>query len=236
MSRHTITHADEIGVGNMLIPNRRGESVRGINCFLMQIDQFGTVLAVDVDGVAESQTPGAGGQQDLVLDGAFVTDGIATIPNLARNLSITAAANETARTFTVIGFDVNGFPQIEEITGPNATRGDGGKDWSRVTRIFVDADTAGAVQVGDANLVFTRLRNGLSDQDDEAVIHVYLDNLLTLPAGSAFTVQHTAPTATSISDRMSVDISDANWGFGNKYTAVYVGDLTKEGNGRTFNG
>lgn len=237
MARHTITHAEEYGLGNGLFPGRGGESQRGVTMLFPNVRNLGQVAAIDADGIATSQTPAAGGQQDLTLDGAFVTDGVATLTPTGRNISITAAANETARTFTIIGFDINGNPQIEELAGPNATIGEGNKDWSRVTRIFVDDDTAGAVEVGDGSVVAVELRNGFGDQDDDGYGFLLQDGIGPIaPAGSSIKLQHVAPTATSAPDRITFDLSDANWGLGSKYVVFYSGDMTKEGTGRTYNG
>lgn len=104
---------------------------------------------VDTDGIAASQTPAAGGVQNLTLGGALTSGGVYTSADGgARQLVITAAANESARTFTVTGTDADGKAQTEAIAGPNATTVESTKYFLTVTQISTDDDTAGAITVG----------------------------------------------------------------------------------------
>ena len=104
---------------------------------------------VDTDGIAASQTPAAGGTQNLTLGGALTSGGVYTSADGgARQLVITAAANDSARTFTVTGTDADGKAQTEAIAGPNATTAESTKYFLTVTQIAVDDDTAGAITVG----------------------------------------------------------------------------------------
>ena len=116
--------------------------------------------AADADGIATSQTPGAAG--DLTLDGALVSGGEAVIRQTGKDSSgrpysrhgqlatITSAGDDSGRTFTVYGTDAEGNTRTEEITGANAGAATGVVYWSSVTRIAVDAATAGAVTAGIA--------------------------------------------------------------------------------------
>jgi hypothetical protein len=106
--------------------------------------------AADADGVCQSQTPGSGGEQALTIDGALSSGGVATFV-AARLITITSAADDSARTFTVTGTDVNGNAQTETITGPDTTTITGTKYFRTVTEVLVDDDTAGAITVGMAN-------------------------------------------------------------------------------------
>jgi len=112
----------------------------------------------DANGIAESQTPAAGGVQELTLDGALVTGAGSALldPSYGQYVTIDAAGVETARTFTITGTP---FPQVkgigkggsvsETITGPGAGLTTIGSTlFSRVTSVTVDDDTAGAVTVG----------------------------------------------------------------------------------------
>jgi hypothetical protein len=105
--------------------------------------------AADADGVCTSQTPAAGGEQDLTIDGALSSGGVATF-TAARFITIASAADDSARTFTVTGTDVNGAVQTETIAGP-ATTVTGTSYFRTVTQVTVDDDTAGAITVGMAN-------------------------------------------------------------------------------------
>jgi hypothetical protein len=105
--------------------------------------------AADPDGVCQSQTPAAGGEQNLTINGALSSAGVATF-TAARFLTIASAADDSARTFTVTGTNVNGAVQTETIAGP-ATTVTGTLFFRTVTQVTVDDDTAGAITVGMAN-------------------------------------------------------------------------------------
>lgn len=105
-------------------------------------------FTVDADGIAESQTPGGAG--NLTLDGALVSGGIATL-DAAQKVSITSAADETGRTFTVTGIDADGKALVEAVTGGNATLVKSAGYFKTVSQIAVDAATTGAITVGSGN-------------------------------------------------------------------------------------
>lgn len=104
--------------------------------------------ALDADGICTSQTPVAGGSQNLTIDGALATAGVATM-DIPRHVSITSAADDSARTFIITGTDRYGAALTETITGP-ATTVNGTKNFATVTVVNVDDDTAGAITVGSA--------------------------------------------------------------------------------------
>lgn len=101
---------------------------------------LGSPVAADPDGLVESVTPAAGGVQSLTL--------VANDLDVPRNVTVTSAADETARTFTVTGVDVYGHKLVEEIAGANAGAAVGDKAFARVSSVTVDDNTAGAVTVG----------------------------------------------------------------------------------------
>jgi hypothetical protein len=103
--------------------------------------------AADADGVCTSQTPAAGGVQNLTIDGAEAISGTAFFV-AARRITVTAVGDETARTFTITGTDVNGNALTESIAGPNATTANTDAYFRTVTQVTVDDDTADAVTVG----------------------------------------------------------------------------------------
>lgn len=104
-----------------------------------------TMAAADADGIAESQTPAAGGVQSLTLTSSTVT------LDVARHVSVTSAADETSRTFTVTGTDRNGITISEAITGLDTDEAKGTKNFLTVTSVTTDDDTAGAITVGTAD-------------------------------------------------------------------------------------
>lgn len=106
--------------------------------------------AANADGICESQTPTAGGAQDLTIDGAQTSGGVATF-TAARFVTIASAGTDDGRTFTVTGTDVNGNAQTETITGPDTTTVTGTLYFRTVTTVSVDDDTAGAITVGMSN-------------------------------------------------------------------------------------
>lgn len=102
---------------------------------------------LDTDGVCESQTPAAGGVQNLTIDGVLAFGGVADFA-AAKIISITCAADEQARTFTVTGTDINDNALVETIAGVDSATTNGSKYFKTVTQVSVDDDTAGAVTVG----------------------------------------------------------------------------------------
>lgn len=111
------------------------------------IVQTVSIGVADDDGYAQTQTPLAAG--NLTLNGALVSGGVGT-PDAPRRVSITSAGNDSGRTFTVYGTS-NAAPSIaisEAVTGANAGAAATTQDFATVTRIAVDAATAGAVIAG----------------------------------------------------------------------------------------
>jgi hypothetical protein len=228
MGSHTLSHADRFKAGNAVVFNdtENPNKLRGLPVRLMAVESFAAVAASDPDGIALSQTPAAGGQQDLALAGAFVTDGVATLP-VVSVVSITAAANETARTFTVIGLDANGRPQAEEIAGPNATVAEGVKTFSQVTRIFVDDDTAGAVTAGQSN---DQIRGLRAKSDGLLDFFVVTEDGAGIVAAAFDPGNNTAQTATTADQRAKWTPQTATAAI----SVMYAPDLTKEGIGANY--
>lgn len=102
----------------------------------------------DADGVCLSQTPSGAGA--MTIAGALASGGVATF-DVARHFSITAAGNDSGRTFTVTGTDRYGASISEAITGPNTTTVVSVKNFKTITIVSVDAATAGAITVGSAD-------------------------------------------------------------------------------------
>lgn len=96
-------------------------------------------------GISLSQTPGAAG--NLTITGSLASAGVATLSPPQR-VAITSAGNDSGRTFTVYGTDRNGVTISEAVTGANVGVAYTVYDYATVTRIAVDAATAGAVTAG----------------------------------------------------------------------------------------
>lgn len=114
---------------------------------IQQVTDFGGAVSADADGICASQTPAAGGEQSLTINGALASGGSATL-DIARRVSVTSAGNDSGRTFTITGTDRNGSVISEALTGANATAAVSVLDFLSVTAVTTDDDTAGAVTVG----------------------------------------------------------------------------------------
>lgn len=111
-----------------------------------------TLAAPDDDGVAQSQTPAAGGVQSLTLNGALQSTGF----DVARRIAITSTGNDSGRTFTVTGLARDGLTSISEtITGANAGSAYSVYDYKSIASVTVDANTANAVKVGTCDRAST---------------------------------------------------------------------------------
>jgi hypothetical protein len=144
--------------------------------------------AADTDGVCEAQTPAAGGEQALTINGALSNGAVATFV-AARFITIASAADDSARTFTVTGTDVNGNVQTETIAGP-ATTVTGTLYFRTVTEVLVDDDTAGAITVGMANNALDVVFAGRARLRGVYLIHTNTAGLLSFRDGSATGTAH----------------------------------------------
>jgi hypothetical protein len=109
---------------------------------------------IDVDGVCASQMPAAGGEQELLIDGALAVDGVVTfdIPHL---IDITSDADDSGRTFVITGTKQGGAPLTETISpGPNPTVSSTSY-FKTVTSITIDANSTGNITVGVNGLAAT---------------------------------------------------------------------------------
>jgi hypothetical protein len=65
-----------------------------------------------------------------------------------RRILITAAANESSNTFTIIGTNASGLAQTEVLTGPNASTTYTNLDFATVTSVSISGAASGAITVG----------------------------------------------------------------------------------------
>lgn len=110
---------------------------------LITISPYATA---DADAIAASQTPAAGGIQSLTLTASPVT------LDYPRQVVFAFAASEVGRVFLVEGTAPNGGYRVEAVAG-TAAAATTVQQFATVTSIKVDANTAGAVQVGTATAV-----------------------------------------------------------------------------------
>ena len=92
----------------------------------------GALATASANAICLSQTPT--GATAMTLNGALVSGGVARIPQ-TRRIRITTVADETAKTFTVVGTTYGGSPATEVITGVNASTVDSVLDYATVTSI-----------------------------------------------------------------------------------------------------
>ena len=100
----------------------------------------GPLASAVANNICLSQTPTAGA---LLLNGST-----AGTLDYARRVLITAAGNESSRTFTITGTNWSGSTISETVTGPNATTAVSVLDYLTVTSITISGNAAGAITVG----------------------------------------------------------------------------------------
>lgn len=117
------------------------------------------LAAADDDGVAQNQTPSGAG--NLTLNGALVSGGVATLATtgVVRQVLITTASDESAKTLTIYGTNADGAAISETVTGPNATTGTTTMYYQTVTRVAVSAAFTGNVKVGTNGVGSSRIVN-----------------------------------------------------------------------------
>ena len=182
-------------------------------------------VAADADGVCQSQTPAAGGEQALTINGAQASGGVATFV-AARLITIASASDDSGRTFTVTGTDVNGNAQTETIAGP-ATTVTGTKYFRTVTEVLVDDDTAGAITVGMANNSLDVVYAGRVRIRGVYLIHTGTAGTIPFRNGGASgTAMLTIPTPAAANSTRDVVIPDEGVMFENGAYITYTAGTT----------
>jgi hypothetical protein len=106
---------------------------------------------LDIDGITVSQTFSGGGVQNFNLDGVFVKDGIASFDGTSHIIEFAQASDETGRTYTITGTDSRGVVITESVAGSVGTASST-KYFKTITSITIDANSAGAIEVGTSGL------------------------------------------------------------------------------------
>jgi len=137
-----------------------------------------TVVANDPDGVCASQTPSGAG--NLTINGALAVSGSVNFSTAAseqpRKVTITASTNESARTFTITGTDINGAALIQNVTGPNNTTVSSTSHFTTVTQIAVDAATSGAITVGSGDGGYRLTEPTFSGVDTVRTYNIFMNS------------------------------------------------------------
>lgn len=146
--------------------------------------------ASSTNGISLAQAPGAAG--NLVLNGALVTGGVATMDasGQAKRVGITSSGNETAKTFTIYGTNQSDAAISESLAGPGAAATVESKlDYKTVTRIAIDAASVGNITsgaTGKASSVWLQDNPMVSSWN--LAIGVHVDSSLSGPL--TYTVEH----------------------------------------------
>lgn len=111
-----------------------------------------TLTAASANAIALSQKPAAGGVQNLTINGALATAGVATL-DTDRRILITSSTNDSTIIFTITGTNRYGMV-TETVTGVNTTAYTV-YDYETITSITVDTNTAGNITVGTNGVAST---------------------------------------------------------------------------------
>ena len=155
-------------------------------------------VALDADGI--SVAAAVGNNAALVIGGALASGGAVALSH-GRIVTILSAGNDAAKSFTVVGTDLNGDAQTESITGANAGTATGAKYFKTIASITAVGNPAGNVSAGvnaaAADVVFagrSRLKG------------IYLTSTATAGTVDLLT---TSPSGTSVMGLSSVGNADA---------------------------
>lgn len=149
---HQITAADIILAGKAYYaPYNKDTALaatRGLTVTLPIFNTIGAVVVADADGLVLSVDPANNATLSLraTVAGMVNSGGVITL-DTPRNVTITAAANESTKSLLVTGTDVYGEPLSESITGPNATTVGGKKAFKTITSLVATGDF-GTITVG----------------------------------------------------------------------------------------
>ena len=158
-------------------------------------------VALDADGI--SVAAAVGNNAALVIGGALASGGAVTLSH-GRIVTILSAGDDSAKSFTVTGTDVNGDAQTESITGANADTATGTSYFLTISGISAVGNPAGNVSAGvnasAADVIFSgrsRLRGvGLTSTGTAGNI----DFLNTSPSGTSIMKVSSVGSATSTRD------------------------------------
>ena len=104
--------------------------------------------ALDADGIS---TAAAVGNNAALTIGGALADGGACAFDSGRIVTILSAGDDSSKSFSVVGTDVNGDSQTESITGANAGTATGSKHFKTIVSITAVGNPAGNVSAGINN-------------------------------------------------------------------------------------
>ena len=113
-------------------------------------------VALDADGISVAAS--VGNNAALVIGGALADGGSVTLSH-GRLITILSAGDDSSKSFTVVGTDVNGDSQTETVTGANAGTATSSKYFKTIASITAVGNPAGNVSAGinasAADAIFT---------------------------------------------------------------------------------
>ena len=155
-------------------------------------------VALDADGISVAAS--VGNNAALVIGGALADSGSVTLSH-GRLITILSAGDDSSKSFTVVGTDVNGDSQTETVTGANAGTATSSKYFKTIASITAVGNPAGNVSAGinasAADAIFT-MRSRLKG--------MFLTSTATAGEVDFLT---SSPTGTSIMKLNSVSDADA---------------------------
>jgi len=155
-------------------------------------------VALDADGISVAAS--VGNNAALVIGGALADSGSVTLSH-GRLVTILSAGDDSSKSFTVVGTDVNGDSQTESVTGANAGTATSSKYFKTIASITAVGNPAGNVSAGinasAADAIFT-MRSRLKG--------MFLTSTATAGEIDFLT---SSPTGTSIMKLNSVSDADA---------------------------
>jgi hypothetical protein len=240
MSRHTITHADEIFVGAPQAGGKNNAN-RGVEVAFLHQQAILNAIAGDVDGLVTAAGSGAtAAAGDVPIDGAFLNavTGFGDI-STARNLEIvSSSASDTTQVLTISGRDIVGNPQTEEMTINGTTVVPGVKCFSVIESITNSVIFVGNLTVGtsvtQANILLG-LDAGLEALAD--AVHALTGAGVVAEEGGLFVVADATAPATAVTGDTKGGYTPAVIPDGSlDYILWYHPILTKDGYGQNFSG
>jgi hypothetical protein len=143
---HRPSVSDDLRTGAATSANavKKGVPLAGAEAQAVLVLSLGAPIAADDDGVCASQA--VAGAQDLTINGALASGGVATF-DVPRCVQVDADGAATA-VFTIYGTDAYGASIRETITANGTTAVLGVKAFKTVTRVASSAATTGNVIIG----------------------------------------------------------------------------------------
>ena len=171
---------------------------------------------------------GTGGVGTYILNtaqtfssGTIYGNAVATLDN-PRRVLITAAANESAKTFTITGIGANGNVVSEIITGPNTTTAQSVLDYKTVTSITISAAAAGAITgIGTSGVGGSRWVS----------FDAFAPSMISIQCNATGTIDYTLQTTLNDPNDPTTPITPVNVAWVNSSdTAVVNATATKQSN------